>query len=117
MTIEERVEKLELKLTRARFINHLLAVLGIGVFLLVWVFASGTPTAQENGVFHEIHAEAFVLKDENGLNRAILTMSGDCPVLYMFDEIGTALVELSACENTPYLGLFDENVKLLWSAP
>ena len=117
MTTEERLEKLERKLSRIQAINRLLTVLGIGVVLVIWFFASGTPIAQENGVYHEIHAKAFVLKDDNGLNRAILTMSGDCPVLYMFDEIGTALVELSACENTPYLGLFDKNVKLLWSAP
>ena len=117
MTIEKRLGKLELELARAQFFNRLLVVLGIGVLLVICFFASGTPTAQENAEFVEIEAKAFVLKDDNGLNRAILTMIGDCPVLYMFDEIGTALVELSACENTPYLGLFDKNVKLLWSAP
>ena len=117
MTIEERVEKLEQKLTHARLINRLLSVMGIVIFIVIWFFSSGIPIAQENGVYHEVHAKAFVLKDENGLNRAILTMSGDCPVLYMFDENGTSLIELSACKNTPYLGMFDENVKTIWSAP
>ena len=116
MTIEERVEKLESKLSFTRFINQLLAILGIGVFLVICFFPSGTPTAQENGVFHEIHAKAFVLKDENGLNRAILTMLGDGPTLELYDENGTVRAELSVIENSPYLGLFDENFKLLWSA-
>ena len=117
MTIEDRFEKLEMKLARARFINRLLAVLGIGIFLVIWFFASGSPTAQENDVFHEIHAEAFVLKDENGLIRAILTMVGDGPTLELYDENGTVRAELSVLENAPYLGLFDKNFKRIWQAP
>ena len=38
MSIEERLEKLELKLARAHFINRLLVVIGIGVFLALWFF-------------------------------------------------------------------------------
>ena len=117
MTIEERFEKLELKLARARLINRMLGVLGIGIFLVIWLFASNTPTAQENDIFHEIHAKAFVLKDENGFNRAILTMVGNGPTLELYDENGTVRAELSVVENAPYLGLFDENFKPLWSAP
>ena len=117
MTIEGRLGKLEIELARARLINRLMVVLGIGVFLLVLFFTSATPTAQENGIYHEIHAKAFVLKDENGLNRAILTMVGDGPTLELYDENGTVRAELSVLENAPYVGLFDKNFKLLWSAP
>jgi len=76
---------------------------------VIWFFASRTLTAQENAVFHEIHAKAFVLKDENGLNRAILTMVADGPALELFDETGFCRAELSVHANESWLGLYDEN--------
>ncbi|MFC1489810.1 hypothetical protein ACFL6K_01240 [Candidatus Latescibacterota bacterium] len=117
MTTEKRISKLEQEISRTKRMNRLMALMLIGVFLLGRLFAPGTPTAQENGVFHEIQAKAFVLKDENGLNRAILTMLGDGPTLEMYDENGTVRAELSMIENAPYFGLFDKNFKSLWSAP
>jgi len=117
MTIEERFEKLEMKLARARVINRMLVVFGVGLFLVLSFLEPGTPTAQESAIYREVHASAFVLFDENGFVRANLTMVGDGPTLELYDEIGTVRAELSVLGNAPYVGLFDKNFKRLWQAP
>jgi len=108
MTIEERVEKLELKLDRARFINLLLGAIGIGVLLVLWFFASGTPTAQEK-VMDEVLVKQFIVVNDNGIKRAFLELEEDVPGLALFDENGTYRADLLVNDEGPKLTLFNEN--------
>ncbi|MFC1528727.1 hypothetical protein ACFL5B_02335 [Candidatus Latescibacterota bacterium] len=110
MTIEERFEKLEHKLARAQFINRLLAVLGIGVFLGMWFFAPGTLTAQ-NKVQDEVRAKKFVLEDENGKIRAGLTVTEYGPTLVMSDDNSKLRAWLSVNKDESRFTLYDENGK------
>ena len=116
MTIEERLEKLELKLARAQFINRLLVVLGIGVFLVLWFFSSKIPTAQEK-VMDEVRTKRFIVVDDNGIQRVFLGVIEDVPGLAMFDENGNYHVDLIVTEDGPRMALSDENGKVIWQAP
>ena len=107
MTIEERLDKLEQKLARAQFINRLLAVLGIGVLLMMWLFASGTPTAQEK-VLDEVKVQQFIVVHDNGNNRAILAATELGPGLALADKNGTLRAGLTVSDDGPILSLFDQ---------
>jgi len=87
MTIEERLDKLELKLARARFINRMLGVIGIGAFLVMWLFASGTLITQDK-VMDEVRSKQFTLVDENGINRGGLAVHENGADLTLRDENG-----------------------------
>ena len=110
MSIEERLEKLDLKLARIQFINRLLVILGIGVFLALWFFSSGTPTAQEK-VMDEVIAKRFVLIDENGKTRALLHAVNDVTSLQLLSVNSYSLTGLVLFKEGPRLVMHDENGK------
>ncbi len=134
MTIEERFDKLELKLTRARFINRMLVVLGVGVLLVLWFFASGTLTDQDK-VIDEVRTKSLTLVDDSGKPWA--SMGGDygrvllffgengnprtwlstTPVMLMFDENRKPRIRLSVEEDGPSLLLYNEDGSVIWEAP
>lgn len=108
MTIEERFEKLELKLARTLFINRLLAVLGIGAVIAMWFFSSGSPIAQ-NSVMNVVRAKKFRLLDDNGKTRAILNMMADNPSIGMTDENGNCRIALHLFKDEPSIELSSKN--------
>ena len=144
MTTEERLEKLEKELARAKRRNRrLLAVAGlvVGAVTLAWIVAgtANRAEAQGGGVPAVIRANAFVLVDEkgktraelsmgeygpglllvdeNGKTRATLTVDKDWPWLALADENGKTRAMLAVGKNGPVLGLLDENGKVKWQTP
>ena len=112
MTTDERMKKMEGQLARVRWINCCLIaciVLSFGVFFISKTFGPKTVWAQA-GV-KEIRANSFVLEDENGKTRVLLSSPKEGPVLGMLDENGQARVGLSVYKNGPVLKLYDENGK------
>ena len=116
MTVEERLEKLEQKLSHAQIVNRVLIVAGIGILLVMWLFASGASTAQ-NIVHDEILAKKFVVVDENGMPCIGLGASDIGRVLGLFDENGKPRILMSAANDGSMLALIDENGKPIWVAP
>ena len=115
MTTDERLDKLEKELARAKRRNRrLLAVVGlvVGAFALVWIVARAGCNAQS-----VIRANAFVLQDENGKARAELRMDKDGPGLSLFDAAGKTRAGLTVVKDAPMLSLYDENGKAIWQAP
>ncbi len=106
MTIEERLEKLEVKLARARFIYRLLGVIGIGVFLVTWFIVSRTHTSDV------VFAKRFTLVDDSGITRAELAVREEGAVLSLCDENGKFRTMLRVGKDGSRLDLFDENGKL-----
>ena len=112
MNTEERLEKLERELARAkRFNRWLFAILFLagGAYLLVTFFAGANATAQEAAaVLKEVRANRFVLVDEKGKNRAALTAFKDGPGLALYDENDRPRAALTALKDGPGLTLYDE---------
>jgi len=116
MTIEERIEGLEVKLARARLINRLLAVLGIGVLLVIWFFSSGTPTAQEK-FMDEVRAKRFVLVDENGKTRAGFSVFNEGTLLLLNDKDGKKCISMDLTTDKPAMNIYNPDGSVLWQAP
>ncbi len=132
MTTEERFEKLEQKLARARIINRLFILFGIGVLLVMWFFAT------QGKVIDEVRAKQFTLVDENGnpwasmggkygqslfFNdkngnlRIWLSTHGTGPVVLMFDENKHPRVDLRVDKDgQPSLSMLDNNYSVIWKA-
>lgn len=108
MTVEERIEKLEQKLSRAQIVNRVLFVAGIGLLLVTWFFASGTSTAQ-NKMQDVIYAKSLILHDENSKPRIILGSTNGETRLHLFDENGIIRAGLAITNNGVGLILHDEN--------
>ncbi|MFC1694220.1 hypothetical protein ACFL1R_12020 [Candidatus Latescibacterota bacterium] len=104
MTIDERIEKLELKLNRAQFTNRLLVVLGIAVFLGM-IFCAPSKRI----VYDEVRAKSFVLEDENGNVRAKLLTDKDKATLNLIDENEILRFTVGVGKDGALLGLADEN--------
>jgi hypothetical protein len=100
MTIEERLEKMEMKMRRN---NHILLVV---VFLAVLAITLGT-----TGIKDVIEARAFILVDDNGKARAKLLIDKGMPGLALCDENGKSRVVLGVNKDGPGLALCDENEK------
>jgi hypothetical protein len=115
MTTDERIETLEKGLASARRFNRwLLAAVGLalGVWILAGTFGPTIAAAPAGGgAVKEVRAREFILEDENGNNRARLSMGNDGPTLALFDEKGKNRAKLSAFKDGPGLYLFDENGK------
>jgi hypothetical protein len=111
MTIEERLEELERKVTRAQFVNRMLVILSIVVVLAIWFFTSCSLTAKKI-VLDEIRAKQFIVVDKNGKIRAKLCMLNDSPSLYLTDENGKKRFELNVFDIVgPSLSLCDKKEK------
>jgi hypothetical protein len=118
MTAEERLEKLERELGRAkRRSRWLLAALGLGLgaFGLAWIFARAAPTLQAQvgaGAERVVHANRFVLEDAAGREVAVLEIGPDGPVLRLRDAAGMPRAVVGMTADGPALGLLDENGKV-----
>ena len=117
MTIEERLEKLEQELARAKRRNRHLLVFalvaaGVAVLAAAWIGTPGKVLA-ENGAKapNVVRANGFILEDADGKSRATLVASKDGPALRLFDENGKVRATLTALKDGPGLCLFDENGK------
>ena len=102
MTIEERLEKLERQLGRAKRRNYWLLVglaVCVGLGGVAWAFRPEPARAQPalNAV-KEIRANRFILEDKQGKTRAQLTVYSDGPRLSLFDQQGKVGAELAGTE-------------------
>ncbi len=92
MTTEERLEKLERELTRAKRDNRRMIVVGVGIVLgaLALLVVRGSPVsvarAQEAADKTVIRAHEFLLVNEQGKTRAVLGVVKDGAALELFDE-------------------------------
>jgi hypothetical protein len=109
MTIEERVEKVEMELARAKRRNRLLLA---GVLLAVVLLAVGATTPGVASREDVVKAKQFILVDVNDKTRAELSVTAMGPVLGLFDKKGIARAILSVPEDGPGLSLSNENGKI-----
>jgi hypothetical protein len=106
MTTAERLENLERELARAtRRNNWFLAGLGLAVGLLAvgWLF-----TGFVTHTVKEVRTKRFVLVDEKGRNRALLSVDNAGPGLSLSDENGHKRVGLAAFKEASGMSLYDE---------
>lgn len=85
--------------------------------LLAVVFLSAAQGFLKNGPLElprdkVVQAEKIVLRDENGKQRAVLTMSDNHPQLALLDEDDKPRLILSASNEGAMVGFGDENGKL-----
>jgi len=100
MTTEERLTTLEQELaaTRRRF-RWLLVGLALGLGVWVFVRAGG----------RTVRANMFILEDENGQTRAMLSVTAGRPGLDLYDEKDRLRAILSVVKDGPMLSLINEN--------
>ena len=117
MTTEERLERVERELTRAKRRNRWLMVavgLAVGILALAWLATENADTALAQDAAKAekpaqvIRASAFVLVDDKGRERGALKMTPDGPTLYLYDENEKPRAALTAIKVGPGLALFDE---------
>jgi hypothetical protein len=121
MTIEERLEVVERELAEtkaglavSRRRNRRLWIgLGLSVVVcaLAWSFVAikGIARAQRTG--EVVRAKTFIVEDENGTTRVILSVIKDVSGLSLIDENGTPRVLLSVDKDGARMGMYDENGK------
>jgi hypothetical protein len=108
MTTEERLEKLEIGLVRAKRHNRLLLTVVIMVFGLLAIAATSDMSSREK----IIEANRFNLLDENGKTRAFLATNKDGTLLAMVGSDGKRRVCLAVANDEPGLALYDADGKL-----
>jgi hypothetical protein len=108
MTIEERVEKVEMELARAKRHNRLLLA---GVLLGVVLLALGATTPGAASREDVVKARKFMLVDVNDKTRALLAVDEKGVMLGLLDENGKPRVCLTVDKEGPQLTLRDENNK------
>jgi len=111
MTTEERLERLERELGRAKRRGSWLLVglaLGLGALALVWASAASAPRAEAQGAAggRTIRASEFILEDERSRVRASLHMAKDGPALILWDAEGEIRAMLCVADK-PVLNLCD----------
>ena len=118
MTTDERLERLERELSRARLRFRWLVVgAGLCVMSVAVIYAFGqyqttfTPRATKADTSKEIHVNNFVLEDANGKPRASLGMDEDGVVLRMRYENGNIGAALCLHEEKMVLSLSDKSGK------
>jgi hypothetical protein len=86
--------------------------LALGVWILAGTFGptmAAAPAA--GGAVKEVRANRFVVEDENGKDRAVLSTTKDGPMLGLYDEKGKFRVGLGVNTGGSMLELSDENGK------
>jgi hypothetical protein len=111
MTIEERIESLELQLERSRKRFYWLCV-GMGLCfaaaLMVWIAGQGVTAAQTPaGKLGEVHASKFILEDQTGIQRAVLAVDKNGVALELVDETDAVRAHLMVIKEGPVLNLRD----------
>ncbi len=109
--VEARLERLERDLRTEKRRNRWLLAAGglaaVGCFL-AWIVGNTATTAQAQGP-KVIRANQFVLEDETGTTRAMLTVDKAGAGLFLSDENGKFRVHLIADKDRAGLILSDEN--------
>lgn len=113
MTTEERLEKLEQELSRAKrrsrwLLGAVLLMAGGLVVPGVLEMTAFQGRAQGARMAQEMRANKFVLVDENGKLHAELAMYKGSPILLLWDGNGTPRAALVVSEHGPSLMLNDE---------
>jgi hypothetical protein len=105
MTIDERIEKLEQGLTRARRTNAgLLIILCLGVAAMI---SGAAVEEKKTEVAKMIRAQKIMLEDEKGRPRLFLNGTGEEPGLSLADETGVVRANLLMFMEEPSLVLRD----------
>ena len=108
MTTEERLAKVERELGRAkRRSRWLLAALGLSLGALVWESAARTPRAEAQGAVggRTVRANAFVLENAAGRERATLDLFGNGSSLNLLNAAGETRAVLAMTADKAVLGL------------
>ena len=116
MTVEERVEKLENALARAKRRSRMLlaGVLVAGAVGVIVASLAGIPAEaapDKGGVHKVVRAEKFEVVDQKGKTRAILAAYKPGPALMLYDEDGKERAGLAVGDNGPRLVFWDEKGK------
>ena len=114
MSLENRIAKLEAQLDREKRRNRWLPGITVLACLLAFGLFETTATrltAQGKGYEDEIRAKKFVVVDNNGKPRAVLSDLNDGTGLTLSDKSGKPRVVLSVFNDGTGLTLFDKNGK------
>jgi len=124
MTTEERLTKVERELARVKRRSRWLlggVLLAAGAWAALAGFKGSATAAARTEVedrfqqagegFKVVRANRFVLEDEKGKNRAMLTTFADGAGLTLYDENSKARVMLGVSNDGPALFLYDEKGK------
>lgn len=115
MTFDERIERLEYELLRAKKCNHafLCGIVAVGAMGgLYWLLApaaSFAQPAQPNA--KEIRANSFILEDGKGQPAAVLAMGQGAPMLMLADDHGKSRILLTIDKGQPAIKLGDKDGK------
>jgi hypothetical protein len=113
MTTDERLEKLERELSRARTRFRWLVV-GAGLCAMsvavIYAFQQVTlkPRPSATEASKEVRANNFVLEDTNGKPRAVLGLAKKMPLLCLYDEREKPRATLALLADGPHIVLRDE---------
>ena len=112
MTTEERLESLEQELARVkrrtrRLLQGVVCLFATGCVFAVLISTMGSAKAQGEKV---IRANKFVVEDQNGKTRVLLSVTNDGPSLSLSDQNEKIRTQLCAEKETG-LTIFDQNGK------
>jgi len=110
MTMEERIESLERRTARLRLLAVLVTI-GASV-MAVGFMAACQSSAQAASVAQTIYAKRFVVMDEQGRERGVLTVGRMGPELKLYDQNGKVRIGLGAAAVTAGLSLCDQNAQI-----
>jgi hypothetical protein len=104
----QRLESLERRYRQVKW-SGLVAL----TTLVVWLaFLNSPPGGGPEAPSHDLEVRSVVLRDEDGNQRATLTMLDSGPGLSLYGPQGETQAVLAVGEQGPYLHLFDQNRKL-----
>jgi hypothetical protein len=105
MTLENRVEVLEKELKKTKRHNRYLLGFVLTALTIGAVSSAFSTSAKE------VRANQFIVEDESGKPRVVLSAGENGPSLSLTDENGKVRFALNVRKNGPGLGLLDENGK------
>lgn len=108
MTTEERLEKMELALAETKTaLRRTRQTLGLGALLVL-----GGLSAAAMKVNPVIRAQAFIVTDDQGHDRAVFGSKRDVPGLVLFDQLGHTRIDMEVDRSGPYMRLIDASGKI-----